>query len=282
MNNLILSVFGAATSLATAYVLFLVQKYTGLSLYTFSLWFVIPLGAMIAGALASCGYFFGAKLTHQRPTWVLCVNMLVVSTVTFFVVHYLSYADLAVEGRPASEILTFPEYLDLVIRSSSLQEFRTRAETGELGRWGYGLAVLEVMGFALGGLAVYAHLDMLPYCQGCSRYLTSLGQHQRYTSDDAGFVSLYQTLHDLVAAERLPDAVSFHAGFGRSKPDPSCTLRSTLEVKKCRGCGCRWVHFEAAKRSDSGWHPICDLEFSRFTNLPASSEPLVELTQAGS
>ena len=66
----------------------------------------------------------------------------------------------------------FLEYFDYVSRSYTWTD-RSGAPSDPLGMWGYGLRVLEVIGFALGGLIAPACLMCLPYCAQCQMYLQS-------------------------------------------------------------------------------------------------------------
>lgn len=62
--------------------------------------------------------------------------------------------------------------------------FRVRSAdvgaTGELGGWGYHVALLQVGGFAVGGLTVYLYLESKPCCYRCSRYMSKKGEPLRH------------------------------------------------------------------------------------------------------
>jgi hypothetical protein len=114
---------GMASSVLTALVLALIETKFGIALYSFMWWFVIPIGAIAAGFAAATGYYFGAKTFHHRPTRLLLFNVVSVAVTTYFIVNYLNYSLLQVDGHPASSFLPFGQYMDIVLNHQSL-EFR--------------------------------------------------------------------------------------------------------------------------------------------------------------
>src|SRR5262249_37932304 len=163
----------------------------------------------------------GAKLLHHRPSRLLLVNMLGVSVGTFFLVHYLSYYAMDPKGTQLRAVVPFTEYMRLVLTKSAIS-FRVHAskvgETGELGKWGYAYALLQILGFAAGGLAAYFNLADSPFCDACARYLKKVRTAKRYTADAGALKSLVETVHPLMDARRLGEAVDAHATFGKEKP----------------------------------------------------------------
>ena len=188
-QDLIVGLCGFVTSLVTAVILWWVEARFGFAFYSWTFWFVIPVGALLSGCAGASGYLAGSWFFGHRPTRLLLLNIVVASLATFILVHYLSYATLQVEGKEVSDYIPFWQYLDIAIRSTSM-EFRLRTvsvgATGELGSFGYLIALLQIGGFAAGGFAVYGHLSSLPYCDKCLRYLSAKGRQIRYTGDADG------------------------------------------------------------------------------------------------
>lgn len=177
-RDLAVGLCGFVTSLITALILWWVEVKFGFAFYTWMWWFVIPVGALLAGFAGASGYLAGSWFFGHRPTRLLLLNIVLASLATFFLVHYLSYATLQIDGKQVSDYVPFTQYLDIAIRSTSM-EFRLRTasvgSTGELGLFGYLVAFLQVIGFAAGGLAVYGHLVSLPYCEKCVIFLRRNG-----------------------------------------------------------------------------------------------------------
>jgi hypothetical protein len=160
-SDLAVSGIGLLTSVATVLLLRAIERRFGIALYGWTLWLVVPAGALCAGLVAASGYYLGARSLHARPSKILLMNILLASTATFFVIHYLHYTSAAVDNRPVSELVSFGTFMDAEIRTASMAFYYRgikAAETGAVGHWGYGLAALQVLGSAAGGVAVWSHL----------------------------------------------------------------------------------------------------------------------------
>lgn len=92
VQDLLVTAFGLATSVAIAVLLVLIEIRWELAIYTFTFWFIIPVGAIGAGLVAAGGYYLGARLFNHRPTSILLFNMLGISVGTFFLIHFLTYS----------------------------------------------------------------------------------------------------------------------------------------------------------------------------------------------
>ncbi len=189
-EDFLVALCGLVTSLLTALILWLIETRFGFAFYTWTFWFVIPAGALLSGFAGASGYYAGSWFFGHRPTRLLLLNIVAASIATFFLIYYLSYITLQIAGKQVSDYVPFWQYLDIAIRSTSM-EFRYRGavklgSTGELGSFGYVVSILQILGFAAGGFVVYAHLVSQPYCEKCSRYLSGKGRQARYTGDAEG------------------------------------------------------------------------------------------------
>jgi hypothetical protein len=265
--------FGLVASVITAFVLWIIEQKVGLALYTWMIWFVIPAGALISGFAGASGYYFGAWLLGHRPKRLLLLNIVIASLFTFFCIHYLSYMTLQVDGKEVSDYIPFTQYLDIAIRSTSM-EFRFRGavkmgETGALGSAGYAIAVLQVLGFAVGGFCVYAFLVAKPYCDKCSRYLSAKGRQVRYARNAEDLKEATEQLLQRMAEGEVPSAVEQHRnapGFGTTFVPQDCYLCSVVEVQRCKKCEAHWVKFVVQKKSGDDWKDIRELTYTTFTN----------------
>ena len=73
---------GLATSLGTAAVVWLGIALFGVDLSSLSVWIVVPVGAVAAGAVAASGYYIGAVRTETKPSLQLLVNMVLIGAST--------------------------------------------------------------------------------------------------------------------------------------------------------------------------------------------------------
>jgi hypothetical protein len=261
-KDLGITAFGAATSLATAVLLWIVEITCNFSFYTISAVFVIPAGAMISGGLAATGYYWGAKLTGRRPTRWLLLNMLAISLFTFFLIHLLSYATLKMAAGDPLGNMGFFSYLGTVYRESEMQI--QHRNVGKMGAWGYVEAVLEILGFAVGGLAVYGYLLAQPFCDSCSRYLTAKGKQTRYGADELAFGELLHQIGASVQGDRLQEAIDLHAAFGEAKAGKAALIQSGFEVKRCPVCDIHWASFTTLRKSGREWQADATLGFAGF------------------
>jgi hypothetical protein len=271
-EDLLVGFCGLTTSLLTALILWGIETTFGLAFYTWTFWFVIPAGALLSGFAGASGYYVGSWFFGHRPTRLLLLNIVAASVATFFTIHYLSYITLQVDGKQVSDYIPFSQYLDIAIRSTSM-EFRYRGAklgpTGELGSWGYAMAVLQIIGFAGGGFAVYAYLLSKPYCDKCSRYLSGKGKQIRYAGEAEGLQTATANFLACVAGGDIPSAIREHknsSGFGTSSLPKGGHLRSVVEVRHCKKCDVHWMKFSVEKLSGDDWKEIPELTFERLPN----------------
>ena len=259
---------GFVTCLLTALILWWVERQFGLALYTWTFWFIIPAGAILAGFAGASGYYAGSWLFGHRPTRLLLLNVVIASVAIFFFIYYLSYITLQIEGKQGSDYVPFWQYLDLAVRSTSM-EFRYHAaklgSTGELGYFGYAVAVLQILGFAVGGFVVYAVLVSKPYCEKCSRYLSGKGKQIRYTHDADGLQANVAQIAQTLSSGAAGSAIELQRGFGNPKYQKNDHLRSTFEVRYCKKCNKHWVKFAVEKQSGNDWKEITGYTAAGFT-----------------
>ena len=68
-----------ATSALTALILLWIDLKFGFALYTWTVWFVIPVGAILAGFAGASGYYAGSWWFGRRPTRLLLQNVVLAS-----------------------------------------------------------------------------------------------------------------------------------------------------------------------------------------------------------
>jgi len=268
-EDLLVGLCGFVTSLVTAVILWWVELRFGFAFYSWMFWFIVPVGALLSGFAGASGYYAGARIFNHRPTPLLLLNVLLASVGTFFAIHYLSYITLEIDGKSVSDYVSFGQYLDIAIRSTSM-EFRFRATevgaTGELGGLGYGVAILQILGFAAGGVAVYGYLVSIPYCERCARYFSAKGKQTRYTADAEGLQASTLQVFSAFGEGAVSGAVEKHRTFGNPKCQKGNHLRSVIEVRHCKKCGQHWVKFLVEKQSGNDWKEISDLTTAGFTD----------------
>jgi hypothetical protein len=275
VKDLLITAAGVTTTALTAWLLWFLEQRFQFALYSWNFWFVIPVGAMASGAVAASGYYAGALLLNHRPGRLLLGSVLAVSVATYFMVNYMNYTSLKVNNIPASELVSFPKYLDISLRSTSMSihagHGAKATETGELGILGYGVAVLQIIGFAMGGYLVYGNLRGRPYCSACAKYFRKDKSQTRYTYDSEALAALHQRLAQLAQSTQVDTAVAEHAAFGGPKQTKLTKLKSQLEVKRCPDCSNQWLKHGVARLEKNKWAAVGDLTFSTYVNSQPAS-----------
>jgi hypothetical protein len=268
-GDLVIALCGFVSSLTTALILHGIHRLTGLALYTWMLWFVIPVGAIVAGILGATGYLTGAWLFGRSPTRLLLAGVILTSLTTFLMIHFLDYISLAVAGRPVADYVSFPRYLDIAIRSSSIN-FRLNTlnlgSTKELGLFGYLPALLQVAGFAAGGFAAYSFLQRQPYCHRCSRYLRKKGVSLRYTADALALERNSAAVKERVQQGALAAALTMQRELGIPDENLGGNLQTRIEVRHCPNCRTHWAQYSVHRLSDEGWREVTELTVDGFSD----------------
>src|SRR5882762_1919210 len=131
--------------------------------------YILPVGALIVGVVASSGYGVGSWLSGIKITRGLLLAVLALQLAAYFAAQYIEFASHHLVHRNGKAVGFF-EYFDFAARSFAWKKHD--GSGGEpLGLWGYAFRGLEIVGFAAGGLLVPALLSKAPYCESCRRYM---------------------------------------------------------------------------------------------------------------
>lgn len=274
---------GALTSFITAAVLAAVEIKWGYSLYSYTFWFVIPVGAIGFGFVAASGYYFGARLFNHRPTRLLLVNIVVISVFTFFLIYYLNYYFITVDGKAVRDYVPFLDFLSIVLSHESLQfSYRLHpiGSAVEMGSWGYLYAALQVVGFAIGGFTVFGYLKSMPYCERCSKYLVRKEAQTRYTTHADSLADVANQMRQCVIDGHVQKAIDLHAVSGDENARKEHLLRSQVEIKRCKDCEQHWMRFSISRSVKGEWKDVSEVAFQSFTDEPIGVRSLSRAADA--
>ena len=231
---------GLISSLLTAIVVTVIARLTGFNIFTFSIWLVVPAGALLCGCAAASGYLLGAKALHRRPTVVLLMQMIAVAALMQLLTYWLEYRTSTVDGVAVSSVVPFTRYLDVVLTTMRLRASRVPGiDSGEVGALGYGLAAIQFVGFLAGGVAVYLYLKTEPTCATCGTYLRTLARKQDRFAELPALAAYYdgEFAHPV-------DSPAFAAHVGarhrRAKGERG-GFTLVAKVLGCPGCGAQAV-----------------------------------------
>ncbi len=266
MQDLTVTAFGFLSCMLTALFLFLIEEFAGISLYSWTVWFIFPVGAIFSGFISASGYYFGSTFFGHKPTRLLLINMVLISVGTYFMIYWLSYVSLEVNGKSIHEYIPFSQYLNTILQHQTLT-LRTRAASttvSEVGKLGYLLAGLQIIGFAMGSIILYFYLSKLPFCDKCNKYLQNVTIKTRYNIDFSSLSTMANYLSSCFANGRLEQAIDFFNEYRQNDSSNKYYYKSSLQLKQCPECGVKWLNFTAHKFSNNDWQEIDELQFSRF------------------
>ncbi len=128
------------------------------------------------GFVAASGALLTSWLFHIKPTIVDAIlASTIVGSATMALIYYLDFSTLVLsDGRHVSELISFADYVDLVMTKAHMRIGRSGADTGEVGDAGYLFAILRLGGFVLGSFCAFAVLYNLPSCEKCQAYLKKI------------------------------------------------------------------------------------------------------------
>jgi hypothetical protein len=175
MKHILIVVAMAISCILVAIADVIIARTIGLNLFTLKIWLIIPAGALIVGMLGTSGAILAARYFNIRPNLFDMALMVLLAAATMFFIYYLDYVTLVLDdGRKASALIEFSDYVDLALTKSHMRFGRGARDVGEVGEMGYWLAAVEFVGFLVGGVATFGLITALPRCGGCGSYLRKL------------------------------------------------------------------------------------------------------------
>ena len=255
INSAVL-VFGAMTS-GVALLLVYLLNLIGFSPMGFYIWFLVPLGALLVGLLAGCGYALGSYFTNVRVRRSMFLIIFAAGVVTFFLAHYITYQSALDQTSVGTEQATFVDYLQFICENTTYDiDIHDRDNAPwELGLFGYVFKALECAGFAFGGLFPLVILKDVPYCRACQFYrrktasgvlnseekrdlLKKRKKKERIAIIEGVLTSIGQKATTLLESTREgPLARNLALVDGLEKePDKQAIATAQFRLSKCPGC----------------------------------------------
>jgi hypothetical protein len=172
-SEALILIAGILTSIATVAINAIAARGGDGDLLSLSVWFIVPVGAIIGGMAAASGYYFAAVRTHTMPSRTFLLEMIGIAISTWVLALWVSYASAqSSDGTWVRSQLSFWDFFKFQAEHTQLSIY-TRAgvsETGELGGLGYAREFVQLLGFMLGGLFVWVTLSEREVCATCRKY----------------------------------------------------------------------------------------------------------------
>lgn len=249
---------GLASTAATVLCIAAIGHFTGFNLFSFALWLVVPVGAALCGAAALSGFYFVSHRIHLKPGWWMLAPLVALAGLAYVSVYYFEYRWTVLnDGTLVSSAISFSRYLDLTLSSQTVYAGRGGHARAELGGAGYWLAIVDFIGFLLGGAWIYVALATSRACRSCGQYLRKRADRVRYfaTTDDAS--DYYDGLFDHLITS---DEFARKASLGTHRSPGTVAVKMITHLLDCEGCHRQlWVDTASAWRGN-GWKELPDLE----------------------
>ena len=235
-ENFGIALCGLITSILVAIADVAIARMTTIDLFRFSIWFVVPAGAICIGLAAASGYYLGSLYFHKRATPILLVQMVAIAALTQLLIYYLGYATMVLDdGVRVSDLVPFSKYIDVLLTSPHYRIGRAQTDTGAVGNLGYWIALLQFLGFALGGLAVYGFLEAKVVCPYCDYSLRSLAKRARMFSNDDATAAYYDRVFTLpVDGPEFADLVRTEAKVKDPQQGAHNVVFTLMGCPKCK------------------------------------------------
>lgn len=263
MKHLPLILAMAITCVLVAVANVVIDRIVGINFFTFKVWFIIPVGAIVVGMLGASGAILAARYFNIFPTILDAALMVVIAAATMVLIYYLDYATLVLDdGRRASDLVDFSTFVNLVLTTSHMRIGRgAGVDTGEVGQMGYFLALIEFVGFLVGGAATFGFIQGLPRCAECGSYLRKLKTKKTAEltlEEGEQMLGLFKQ-GDLTTVQQLITWVP-----GERKFDPiSKRAIITFDLHGCPKCKTEMIAAKVKAYNGKQWSDIPSLETRR-------------------
>lgn len=251
LSMLGVTICGISVSVLTAWLVMVLSRAVEIDLFSVMILFVVPVGAVVTGIVAASGYYFGSLFLHVGPSWSLMIQMVAVAGGTLVLIHYLQYTSLTLDdGRRVSALISFGQYLDVVLTTAHYRITRAQLESGQVGGFGYVLAAIQFIGFLVAGFAMFGHLTSKPTCSQCRKYVREIhGQEKQFHSFD----DLAQYHDELFTMPVDSPEFAEKARAPYTAPVAPGTWKLSMKLMGCPGCKAQLFYNEMSVWDGSEW-----------------------------
>lgn len=130
------------------------------------------------------------------------------------------------------------------------------------------MLLVQMLGFAAGGIAVFGYLRSLPHCKSCMLLLNVKGRKIRYFSRTREMRSSVDEVLMRARDKQLQQSILFHMTKGSEKKQQWSEYCSVLEIRRCMQCRIHQMDFRARRKDGATWKDIALMGFSASTLEP--------------
>jgi len=238
---------------------FFIEDTTTFNLCSLTLFWLLPVGAILVGMAANSGYYFMTRWTHRMVDRYDFFGMTLLSAFGICAIYYIEYHFLVIQSGLGDEI-GFWDFFKLVTEST---EYRVRVgkiipgRLPSLGWFNYVMVFVHFIGFLLGGAVTFLLIKASDICKPCSKYMVKVqaikvffGSLQSYL----GYASRLGAL-DPENPNFLSDLVEKESKIPVKHEQ---AVRYTWTYKKCPSCNAAILKGEGNIRDGKEWKDLKD------------------------
>jgi hypothetical protein len=257
MRRFLVIPFGLLTTAIALAGVYLFSRWRHTNVMGWHYLYIIPVGALIVGAVAGIGYLLAGIVAGLRVRAHVFWLIVVIQILAYLAAEYIEFRVRGpfinmITGRPVA----FPEYFHDM--TTSMTWVRAEKAGEPLGWMGYLIRAIELAGFVGGGVVWLAGLSSSHYCELCQRYRNSktlttipasapypkeLNDQTRAQFEEQSGVLMEQAEERLALLDQLAadgDASAFLAELERGREDaksaPKLPTRIRIALSYCATC----------------------------------------------
>ncbi|MEZ0224758.1 MAG: hypothetical protein ACAH83_09415 [Alphaproteobacteria bacterium] len=217
----------------------------------FFMWnYIIPLGAVAAGFVGGLGYYIAAKKVNHRPGYMLLAGMLGVTAVSWCLGFFLIYA-----LSKAASSLSFINWMDEYFTSVTYR--KAGHDGGKLGKFGYGLAAIQLLGYLVPIYVYFMVLRANAYCEACGKFYKNLGSLSKRFRNIEGLTTYLAKLHSKqIFSYEYCDVL---AESPETLTMKDCTAALNYQLRQCPGCKREILSSSGMVLRGKQWAPVKEL-----------------------
>lgn len=204
----------------------LILFYTNFNAIHFSLFFIVPVGAIIVGFIGGFGFFFGLRKKDIYISKKYVFLGILLSLITVFGIKYGEYKLTCYTGNdivfstsgdhisnyiaPDGKPFNFISYTKLVVENTPISfSYKTRSlgsVTNPIICWIF--FAIDVLGVIIGGALMASVTHDVPYCHTCSKYMDVKDSFGVLVSKDDEFMKDLKTNLDKSSSRELIEYIN--------------------------------------------------------------------------
>ena len=270
MKRFITILCGALSCIAAAFLNFYVQDITTINIFSFTMFFVAPIGAIAVGMAANSGYYFSALITNRMLDKYDFISMVVMAAIGMILIYFIEYY-FYIEKEGLSKGVTFLQYIAYVVENSTIHvkfmKWTLFNKLGSMGIWGYLFLFIHFIGFILGGAITFLLLKFADVCSTCSKYLHKKQNKVLFFNNNQRFDKYQNEMDGLEPTSSVFRSILFDSDTGLDKVQGS--IKYTWQLKKCNACNFELLKGEAEIYKGKEWTALKSAK--RKIIMPADS-----------